>query len=63
MKGLPLHPICMPSRDSLYAALHPKGEHDILYYILMPDGSGRHNFSKTLSEHRKMKEKLKNDPR
>jgi UPF0755 protein len=63
MKGLPLHPICMPSRDSLYAALHPKGEHDILYYILMPDGSGRHHFSKTLSEHRKMKEKLKNDPR
>lgn len=61
MKGLPKHPICMPSRDSLYAALHPKGGHDILYYILM--SNGRHHFSKSLAEHRKMKEKIRHAPR
>lgn len=59
ISGLPLHPICMPSRESLYAALHPRGENDILYYVLMPDG--RHHFSRTLQEHGRMKEKMKND--
>ncbi|BAW80411.1 aminodeoxychorismate lyase [Candidatus Nitrosoglobus terrae] len=46
--GLPPTPICMPSLESLHAALHPdKGE--ALYFVAQSDGS--HYFSSTLEEH------------
>jgi len=55
--GLPPTPICMPSRQAIYAALHPTGSDDILYYVLQEDGS--HYFSKTLDEHREAKARRK----
>lgn len=48
--GLPPGPIANPGEDSLLAALHP-AETDYLYFVLRPDGSGAHNFSKSISEH------------
>lgn len=48
--GLPPGPIANPGRDSLVAALHP-ADTQYLYFVLRPDGSGAHNFSKTISEH------------
>lgn len=47
-KGLPPTPICLPSRASISAALHPK-ESEFLYYVSKGDGS--HLFSKTYEEH------------
>jgi UPF0755 protein len=48
--GLPPGPIANPGRDSLLAALHP-ADTQYLYFVLRPDGSGAHNFSKNISEH------------
>ena len=49
-RGLPPGPITNPGLASLKAALHPE-QSDYLYFVARPDGSGGHNFSKTLSEH------------
>jgi UPF0755 protein len=48
--GLPPGPIANPGKDSLVAALGP-AESDYLYFVLRPDGSGAHNFSKSIAEH------------
>jgi UPF0755 protein len=48
--GLPPGPIANPGRDSLVAAIHP-ADTAYLYFVLRPDGSGAHNFSKSISEH------------
>jgi peptidoglycan lytic transglycosylase G len=48
--GLPPGPIANPGRDSLVAAIHP-AETDYLYFVLRPDGSGAHNFSKSIVQH------------
>jgi len=48
--GLPPGPIANPGKQSLVAAMHPE-ETGYLYFVLRPDGSGAHNFSKTISEH------------
>ncbi len=48
--GLPPGPIANPGRDSLVAALHP-ADTKYLYFVLRPDGSGAHTFSKSISEH------------
>jgi UPF0755 protein len=48
--GLPPGPIANPGKDSLMAALHP-AETEYLYFVLRPDGSNAHNFSKSISEH------------
>jgi len=48
--GLPPGPIANPGRDSLLAALHPANT-QYLYFVLRPDGSGAHNFSKSIAEH------------
>jgi UPF0755 protein len=50
-EGLPPGPICSPGRAALRAALSP-GQTDAFYFVARQDGSGRHAFSKTLSEHR-----------
>lgn len=49
-RGLPPTPISSPSLASLLAVLNPTDE-GVLYYVLIPDGSRRHHFSKTLREH------------
>ena len=47
-KGLPPTPICLPSFDSIHAALHPI-QTESLFYVSRGDGT--HQFSKTLKEH------------
>lgn len=46
--GLPPTPICMPSRASIHAALHPDNS-DFLYFVAKGDGT--HEFSSNLSDH------------
>jgi UPF0755 protein len=48
--GLPPGPIANPGRAALAAALHP-AQTDYLYFVLLPDGSGGHRFSKELTTH------------
>lgn len=48
IKGLPPTPIAMPSREAIYAALHPR-DGKTLYFVA--DGTGGHYFSETLKEH------------
>ncbi len=48
--GLPPGPIASPGRESLRAALEP-AQSDYLFFVAKPDGSGAHEFSKTVAEH------------
>lgn len=48
--GLPPGPIASPGLSSIQAALQP-AQHDYLYFVALPDGSGRHVFAKTFEEH------------
>lgn len=57
-KGLPPTPINNPSLSSIIAALYPS-EHNFYYMVAIGDGSGRHYFSQTYSEHLKNIKKYK----
>jgi UPF0755 protein len=48
--GLPPGPIANPGMAALQAALAPAAT-DYLYFVLRPDGSGAHQFSKELAQH------------
>ena len=48
-QGLPAGPISNPGMESLYAAMNPN-DTGYFYYVLNPE-TGRHDFSRTLSEH------------
>ena len=56
-RGLPPTPIGSPSRASLLAVLNPTDEGHY-FYVLIPDGSKRHHFSRTLREHNRHVRKL-----
>lgn len=48
--GLPPGPIAAPRLSSIKAVLYP-AEHDYLYFVAEPNGTGRHVFSRTFEEH------------
>ncbi len=48
--GLPPGPIAAPGLSSIQAVLAP-ASHDYLYFVALPDGSGRHVFAATFEEH------------
>jgi UPF0755 protein len=48
--GLPPTPIAAPSEASLYAAINP-AKSAYIYFVAKGDGSGRSQFSETLSQH------------
>jgi len=50
-KGLPPAPICSPTVASIDAALAPDTSTGYLYFVAIPDGGGKHDFSKTFAEH------------
>jgi UPF0755 protein len=49
-EGLPPGPIASPGLSSIEAVLQPE-QHDYLYFVALPDGSGRHVFATTFEEH------------
>jgi UPF0755 protein len=49
--GIPPAPFCSPTLASIIAARQPDLSRKELYFVLIPDGKGRHDFSKTLAEH------------
>jgi UPF0755 protein len=49
--GLPPGPIANPGLSSIQAVLQP-AQHGYLYFVALPDGSGRHVFATTFEEHR-----------
>jgi UPF0755 protein len=48
--GLPPGPIAAPGLSSIRAVLYPE-RHDSLYFVALPDGSGRHVFATTYEDH------------
>jgi UPF0755 protein len=48
--GLPPTPIAMPGADALRAATNPAAG-EALFFVAVGDGSGRHVFTRSLSEH------------
>lgn len=48
--GLPPTPIGNPGRDAILAAFYPE-QHNYYYFVAQPNGTGRHAFSRNLSEH------------
>lgn len=56
--GLPPGPIANPGLLSLKAALAP-AQTDYLFFVARPDGSGGHQFSRTMAEHGKAVEQYR----
>jgi len=52
--GLPPGPICSPGIEAIKATIDPIQSAE-LYFVAKWDGSGEHDFSKTLSEHNRKK--------
>jgi UPF0755 protein len=60
--GLPPGPIANPGVASLKAALAPAST-DFLYFVAKADGSGSHQFSKTMDEHNRAVQKYRQNIR
>lgn len=56
VKGLPPGPITMPDISAIDAVLFP-AEHEYLFFVVDPTQSGRHDFSRTLREHKRKAKK------
>lgn len=56
-RGLIPGPISTPTVASIDAALTPDTTSGYLYFLAVPDGSGKHVFAKTLAEHNANKQK------
>ena len=50
-RGLPPGPICSPGLPSIEAALAPDTDDGYKFFVAIPDGGGKHDFSKTIEEH------------
>jgi UPF0755 protein len=48
--GIPPGPIASPGLDSIHAVLYPD-EHNYIFFVAVPDGSGAHVFAETWDEH------------
>jgi UPF0755 protein len=48
--GLPPGPIAAPGLSSIEAVLNPE-QHNYIYFVAIPDGTGRHVFAETYEEH------------
>ncbi len=48
--GLPPGPIASPSLKSILAVLEP-AQHDYIFFVAEPGGTGRHTFARTYEEH------------
>lgn len=57
-RGLPPGPICSPGFGALQAAAKPMETKD-LYFVAKWDGSGEHDFSRTLAEHERKKHEIR----
>jgi UPF0755 protein len=51
-RGMIPGPICTPTVASIDAALAPDTSQGYLFFVAIPDGDGRHDFSRTYEEHR-----------
>lgn len=60
--GLPPGPINCPGETAIEAAVNPQ-KHNYLFFVAVGDGSGRHNFSRTLAEHNRYKSQFKRNVR
>jgi UPF0755 protein len=49
--GIPPTPLCSPTLASIIAAREPDSSRKELYFVLIPNSGGRHDFSQTLAEH------------
>jgi UPF0755 protein len=58
--GLPPGPICSPGLGALQAAVSPLETKD-LYFVAKWDGSGEHDFSRTLREHERKKHRIRRE--
>jgi UPF0755 protein len=51
VRGMIPGPICAPTVASIDAALAPATAKSFLYFVAIPGGDGRHDFSKTYEQH------------
>lgn len=51
VQGLPPAPIATPTIASIDAALKPDTKSGYTYFVAIPDGDGKHDFSKSAAEH------------